>query len=70
MPDTKERANPFKLINKKPITPSAKEIKENPPSRSAKLRFVIKEKNIPNFKTDILDKFDYLIKIENYSEKL
>ena len=70
MPHTKERANPFKLINKKPITPSAKEIKENPPSRSAKLRFVIKEKNIPNFKTDILDKFNYLIKIENYSEKL
>ena len=57
-------------MNKKPITPSAKEIKENPPSRSAKLRFVIKEKNILNFKTDILDKFNYLIEIENYSEKL
>ena len=28
------------------------------------------KKNIPNFKTDILDKFNYLIKIENYSEKL
>ena len=36
----------FKLINKKPITPSIQEIKENPPSRSAKLRFAIKEKNI------------------------
>ena len=70
MPHTKERANPFKLINKKPITPSAKEIKENPPSRSAKLRFVIKEKNTQNFETDILDKFNYLIQIENYSEKL
>ena len=70
MPKTKEKANLFKLINKKPITPSIQEIKENPPSRSAKLRFVIKEKNIPDFKSDILDKFNYLIKIENYSEKL
>ena len=70
MPKIKEKTNLFKLINKKPITPSIQEIKENPPSRSAKLRFVIKEKNILNFKTDILDKFNYLIEIENYSEKL
>ena len=70
MPKIKEKANLFKLINKKPITPSIQEIKENPPSRSAKLRFAIKEKNILNFKTDILDKFNYLIEIEDYSEKL
>ena len=70
MPKIKEKANLFKLINKKPITPSIREIKENSPSRSAKLRFAIKEKNILNFKTDILDKFNYLIEIENYSEKL
>ena len=70
MPKIEEKANLFKLINKKPITPSIQEIKENPPSRSAKLRFAIKEKNILNFETDILDKFNYLIEIENYSEKL
>ena len=70
MPKIKEKTNLFKLINKKPITPSIQEINENPPSRSAKLRFAIKEKNILNFKTDILDKFNYLIEIENYSEKL
>jgi len=70
IPETKETSKPFKLINKKIIVPSTKEIKKNPSSRSAKLRFIIKEKNIPNFKTDILDKFNYLIKIENYSEKL
>ena len=70
MPETEEKANLFKLINKKPITPSIQEIEENPPSRSAKLRFAIKEKNILNFETDILDKFNYLIEIENYSEKL
>ena len=70
MPKIKENTNLFKLINRKPITPSIQEIKENLSSRSAKLRFVVKEKNILNFKTDILDKFNYLIKIENYSEKL
>ena len=71
MPKIREKkTNLFKLIKKKPITPSIQEIKENPPSRSAKLRFAIKEKNILNFKTDILDKFNYLIEIENYSEKL
>ncbi len=70
MPQGKKKNNLFKLTNKKPITPSTKEIEENKPSRSAKLRFAIKAKNISNFKTDILDKFNYLIKIENYSEKL
>ena len=70
MPQEKKKNNLFKLINKKPIIPSAKEIKENRPSRSAKLRFAIKGRNFSNFKTDIIDKFNYLIKIENYSEKL
>ena len=70
MPKIKEKTNLFKLINRKPITPSIQEIKENLSSRSAKLRFVVKKKNILNFKTDILDKFNYLIEIENYSEKL
>ena len=32
------------MIEKKPKTPSSKELKENPPSRSAKLRYVIKKK--------------------------
>ena len=42
----------------------------NPPSRSAKLRYVIKKENFYDFKTDILDKFNYLIEVENYSKKL
>ena len=33
----------FKMLEKKPKTPSQKELKENPPSRSAKLRYVIKK---------------------------
>ena len=70
IPKNKEEVNLFKLINKKPITPSLKEIKDNPPSRSAKLRYVIKKENFYDFKTDILDKFNYLIEVENYSKKL
>ena len=37
--------NIFKIVNKKPIIPSNQELNENPRSRSAKLRSVIKEKN-------------------------
>ena len=70
MPKGEEEINFFKLINKKPIVPSEKEINDNPPSRSAKLRYVIKKENFYNFETDILEKFKYLIDIENYSKKL
>jgi len=47
-----------------------KELKENPPSRSAKLRYVIKKDDFYDFKTDILKKFEYLINIENFGNKL
>ena len=70
MPKEKEEVNLFKLINKKPLTASEKEINDNPPSRSAKLRYVIKKENFYDFKTDILNKFNYLIEIENFSKKL
>jgi len=70
MPKGEEKVNLFKSISKKPISPSEKEIKKNPPSRSAKLRYVIKKEDFYDFETDILEKFDYLIKIENFSKKL
>ena len=70
MPKGEEQVNLFKLINKKPITPSEKEINENPPSRSAKLRYVIKKEDFYDFETDILEKFRNLIEIENFSKKL
>ena len=34
------------------------------------LRYVVKKEDFFNFETDILDKFNYLLEIENYSEKL
>ena len=60
----------FRLVQKKPILPSAKELKENIPSRSAKLRYVIKKRDFYDFDTDILEKFEYLINIENLGKKL
>ena len=33
----------FKILKKKPITPSSEELRENIPSRSAKLRYIIKK---------------------------
>ena len=70
MPKSEEKVNLFKSLRKKPIVPSEKEIQENPPSRSAKSRYIIKQEDFYDFETDILEKFDHLIKIENFSDKL
>ena len=60
----------FKMPLKKPIVPSFKEVEENPPSRSAKLRYVIKQKDDYEVESDILDKFSHLVEIENLGLKL
>ena len=65
MPKTEQSDILFKNISKKPIIPSVKELKENIPSRSAKLRYVIKKKDFYEFETDIFEKFKYLLEIEN-----
>jgi len=70
MPKNNEKINLFKLINKRPIKPTEKEINENPPSRSGKLRYAIKKEDFYDFETDILEKFNNLIEIENFSKKL
>ena len=54
----------FNLQNKKPIIPSDEELKLNPPSRSAKLRFAVKINNECNFE-EFIQKFKKLIDIEN-----
>ena len=70
MPKVNYKKNLLNVVVKKPILPSTREIKENPPSRSAKLRYAVKTQDFYEFETDILDKFKYLIDIENYSKKL
>ena len=60
-PLTDQRETIFDLIKKKPITPNISELNENPPSRSAKLRYAIKKKDFFNFEHDIEDQFKNLI---------
>ena len=70
MPNINQPETLFSMVEKKPITPSAKELRENTPSRSAKLRYVIKKNDFYNFETDIVKKFKTLLDIENFGEKL
>ncbi len=60
----------FKMLEKKPKTATAKELRENFPSRSAKLRYIIKKDDFYEFETDIFEKFEHLIKVENFGNKL
>ena len=69
-PITEQPETLLKLNEKKAIVPSNEEINENLPSRSAKLRYVIKKNDFFDFKTDILDQFSNLIEIENFGNKL
>ena len=70
IPKIEESETLFRMLEKKPRTPSKTELKENLPSRSAKLRYIVKKDDFYNFKTDILEKFEHLIEIENFGNKL
>ena len=54
----------FDQTKKKPIIPSFNEVKLNPPSRSAKLRFAYKLENGCDFK-NFVNNFSYLRDVEN-----
>ena len=69
-PQTEQKETLFNLSQKKPIIPSDLEIKENPPSRSAKLRYAIKKSDFFNFDTDIEEKFKNFLEIEKLGDKL
>jgi 16S rRNA (cytosine1402-N4)-methyltransferase len=64
LPEAEVSERCFKLINKKPILPSESEIKQNPPSRSAKLRYGIKTNDKCDF-TDFREKFKNLTDVED-----
>ncbi len=68
-PSQKNENKIFKILNKKPIIPSNEEIKKNPPSRSAKLRYAKKISEGANFEEFLL-KFKDLLEIENIGKKL
>ena len=69
-PKIEQKKISFKMPLKKPIFPSQKEVKENPPSRSAKLRYLIKQEDVFNIETDIFEKFSHYLEIENLGSKL
>ena len=69
LPPKKENKRLFKIIEKKPIIPNKKEINLNPASRSAKLRYGIKLNNCSDF-SELIQKFNYLLEIEELSKKI
>ena len=69
-PKVRQKEKLFYLKEKKPILPSVKELEENISSRSAKLRYLVKKDNSYFLETDILKKFDHLLKIEDFGKKL
>ena len=69
-PVTEQPETLLRLNEKKAIVPSDEEIKENLPSRSAKLRYAIKKNDFYDFDTDIFYQFKNLIEIEGYGDKL
>ena len=54
----------FKLISKKPLVPDMKEIKENIRSRSAKLRYAIRDNNSFFYPNEFKSKFANYFKLE------
>ena len=64
IPNKNENVKYFELIQKKPIIPNLNELKKNPPSRSAKLRYAIKINDKCEF-DEFKKKFKYLTDVEN-----
>ena len=53
----------FKLVSKKPIIPNQKEVNKNISSRSAKLRFAIRNNNSFFYPSEFKEKFESIIKL-------
>ena len=70
LPDNNTQNLIFNLNQKKPILPSVEEIEENPPSRSAKLRYAKKIIDIYDFETNIVNEFNNLLEIEKLGDNL
>ena len=70
MPIIKHDELAFDLINKKAITPTKEEIEINPPSRSAKLRAVKRNKKKKIDTKFLFRKYENLLNIEKLSIKL
>ena len=61
---TKNKSNLFRLLSKKPLIPNKKEIKQNTRSRSAKLRYAIRNDNSFFYPKEFKKKFERYFKID------
>ena len=64
LPIKEDKPSLFKLITKKPILADLKEIKENTRSRSAKIRYAIRNKNSFFFPSEFKNKFESYLELE------
>ena len=63
-PLKENKSNLFEVLCKKPLTPDQKEIYKNVRSRSAKLRYSIRNNNSFFYPRDFKKKFENYLKIE------
>ena len=70
LPKNENNIKIFQVDKKKPILPSQREVRINPASRSAKLRFALKLRDIDDYEKKFNEKFKFLLDIENISKKL
>ena len=64
LPLNENKDDLFKLLSKKPLIPSKKEIHKNIRSRSAKLRYAIRNNNSFFYPKEFREKFEHYFKIE------
>ena len=64
LPSTENKSQLFKLLSKKPLIPSQKEIYQNKNSRSAKLRYVIRDDNSFFYPKEFKNKFQDYFNLE------
>ena len=55
----------FHKYKNKILKPTAREVSENPPSRSAKLRYAVRNKNDFIYPADLTEKFQKYLDLEN-----
>jgi 16S rRNA (cytosine1402-N4)-methyltransferase len=64
LPINEKKSSLFKLISKKPLVPDIEEIKENTNSRSAKLRYAIRNNKPFFYPNEFINKFGNYFKLE------
>jgi len=64
LPTNDKKSNLFKIVSKKPLIPNIKEVKQNVRSRSAKLRYAVRNNNSFFYPNEFENKFASYFKLE------